>query len=979
MNIFKTKLIQNNANVLFGYLTNLNVLNFANRSINQLVLKSRQMKRHRQKRRERRDRLLNMKLTQRKEARMQQDFENFKQSELLRIQQYNPEAEVDKHIKLANIAGWSIDPFKTLPSSLLEKGTLYVNIEEFLNSIYKNHLNQYDYQQLHKILTYSTAKGIAEFEHIQNLQHLLSLPDSNYQIAYELCQKNGCINFDNFKKCIANIDKLDYLNFNFNFFQLYFGKTYNVSIHYPDFVHFLNEFTRECDAQFFFKLSNDGCTISNDHFIQFAKKRFKDTILFSFFNQNNLKNIDRENWSFAETCSIINVARKISTLTSNGTFNCTNNDKLIETYLKTFNTTVLDKKFLNFFKDSTILSDLKQASKVEQVEKSKDGAIIQAKKGIFNFVLGGIAGGIGAMAVYPIDLVKTRMQNQRKHINIKIDEILYKSSVDCAKKVLRHEGLRGLYRGLLPQLVGVAPEKAIKLTVNDFMRSKLRRGDEVLPFWKGMIAGGSAGFCQVLFTNPLEIVKIQLQIAAEGKKKSAVTAGQVVRQLGIRGLYRYSSACMLRDAPFSAIFFPVYHTLKNKFQSADGHISMHASFATALLSGIPAAYLVTPADVIKTRLQAFTKANQVGYKNIIDCVQKIYSQEGLGAFMKGSIPRVIRSAPQFGVTLCCYELLKMVFKLQSDEKLDASTIGSFNNPTWKLSSFNKMHTSLKTAKSDEKPGIEAVNKFKSNAVNLVLGGIAGDVGASFVYPIDFVKTRMQNQQKTKSKVLYNNSLDCARKIIKFEGFRGIYRGLLPQLVGVTPEKAVELAVNDLMRKKLRKGNEVLPFYKGIIAGATAGVGQVIFTNPLEMVKIQLQISAEGKKTTNATATQIIRQLGIPGLYKHVTACMMRDGPFSGIFFPVYHHLKHKYKNDDETLSISTSFFIALISGVPAAYLVTPADVIKTRLQSLKKQNHNYTGIIDCAQKIYKHEGPGAFFKGSIRNFFYDNYSCDVDE
>ena len=72
--------------------------------------------------------------------------------------------------------------------------------------------------------------------------------------------------------------------------------------------------------------------------------------------------------------------------------------------------------------------------------------------------------GVGATLVYPIDLVKTRMQNQR--IAVDAGEILYRNSFDCFRKVVRYEGLLGLYRGLGPQLVGVAPEKAIKLTVS---------------------------------------------------------------------------------------------------------------------------------------------------------------------------------------------------------------------------------------------------------------------------------------------------------------------------------------------------------------------------------------------------------------------------------------------------------------------------------------------------------------------------------
>ena len=90
-----------------------------------------------------------------------------------------------------------------------------------------------------------------------------------------------------------------------------------------------------------------------------------------------------------------------------------------------------------------------------------------ALESIHHFALGSLAGAFGALMVYPIDLVKTRMQNQRSS---RVGETLYKNSWDCAKKVVRNEGFRGLYSGVLPQLVGVAPEKAIKLTVNDLVR-----------------------------------------------------------------------------------------------------------------------------------------------------------------------------------------------------------------------------------------------------------------------------------------------------------------------------------------------------------------------------------------------------------------------------------------------------------------------------------------------------------------------------
>lgn len=113
-----------------------------------------------------------------------------------------------------------------------------------------------------------------------------------------------------------------------------------------------------------------------------------------------------------------------------------------------------------------------------------------------HFALGSIAGAFGALMVYPIDLVKTRMQNQRSS---HVGERLYNNSFDCARKVIRNEGFLGLYSGVLPQLVGVAPEKAIKLTVNDLVRGWLTN-KETGQIWYPyeMLAGGMAGGCQVV-------------------------------------------------------------------------------------------------------------------------------------------------------------------------------------------------------------------------------------------------------------------------------------------------------------------------------------------------------------------------------------------------------------------------------------------------------------------------------------------------
>jgi len=93
-------------------------------------------------------------------------------------------------------------------------------------------------------------------------------------------------------------------------------------------------------------------------------------------------------------------------------------------------------------------------------------------------------------------------------------EKMYSGLLDVGRKIVGREGVRGLYEGLVPNLVGIFPEKAIKLGVNDFLRLKLRDDRGEVSLARGALAGAVAGFTQCVATNPMEIVKIRLQVRA---------------------------------------------------------------------------------------------------------------------------------------------------------------------------------------------------------------------------------------------------------------------------------------------------------------------------------------------------------------------------------------------------------------------------------------------------------------------------------
>lgn len=318
---------------------------------------------------------------------------------------------------------------------------------------------------------------------------------------------------------------------------------------------------------------------------------------------------------------------------------------------------------------------------------------------IHSFLLGSIAGAFGAFVVYPIDLVKTRMQNQRSAA-----KLVYNGYVDCFKTIVKMEGGKGLYSGLFPQLIGVAPEKAIKLTVNDIVRnlgSKYSHNGQLSIGWE-ILAGSTAGTCQVVVTNPLEITKIRLQTQGqiikqalmEGKVVAEKTAYTIVNELGIRGLYHGAGACLLRDIPFSSIYFPTYANIKKHLFNLDplvegkkSHLEPWELLMSGALAGLPAAYMTTPCDVIKTRLQVESVGTEIPYTSIKDAFTRIVKEEGFSALFKGGFARVCRSSPQFGFTLAAYELFQRVIPLKSfydpDSQISKMNSGFKINPNYK--------------------------------------------------------------------------------------------------------------------------------------------------------------------------------------------------------------------------------------------------------------------------------------------------------
>jgi hypothetical protein len=267
-------------------------------------------------------------------------------------------------------------------------------------------------------------------------------------------------------------------------------------------------------------------------------------------------------------------------------------------------------------------------------------------------MVGALAGMTGTLTIFPIDLVKTRWQVSPPGT--------FKNPWYVAKSIYaERNSIKSFYqnRGLAANLLFVGPEKALKLAVNEQVRQVYTNpitGE--IQFQHELLAGSTAGFVQVIVTNPMEIVKIHLQVNKDAPKPMM----DIIRSLGPRGLYTAIHCTWARDVTFSLVFFPLYANLKKitPWRREDGTPSFGSSLLAGTAAGAIASGLVTPADMVKTILQHPTPR----YKNVGESVREITRDKGFTALYKGAVPRMCVVGPLFGITLLAFEIQKSYFE-----------------------------------------------------------------------------------------------------------------------------------------------------------------------------------------------------------------------------------------------------------------------------------------------------------------------------
>jgi len=257
----------------------------------------------------------------------------------------------------------------------------------------------------------------------------------------------------------------------------------------------------------------------------------------------------------------------------------------------------------------------------------------------------------------------------------------------------------------------------------------------------------------------------------------------------------------------------------------------------------------------------------------------------------------------------------------------------------------------------------------SSVKGIIAGGITGGIEICITFPTEYVKTQLQLDERS-AKPRYTGIGDVVKQTMKSHGFFGLYRGLSVLLYGSIPKSAVRFgAFEELKKRNVDERGNLAPS-KRILCGLGAGVAEAIFAvTPMETVKVKFindQQSANPRfKGFSHGVREIVRTEGIGGVYKGVTATILKQGSNQMIRFGTMETLKDWWRGGDPNAHVNKAVVggFGAIAGAASVFGNTPIDVVKTRMQGLDAKK--YKNTFHCFMQIAKHEGFFAFYKGTV--------------
>ncbi|XP_022133344.1 folate transporter 1, chloroplastic isoform X2 [Momordica charantia] len=297
--------------------------------------------------------------------------------------------------------------------------------------------------------------------------------------------------------------------------------------------------------------------------------------------------------------------------------------------------------------------------------------------------------------------------------------------------------------------------------------------------WENATAGAVAGFATVAAVHPLDVVRTRFQVY-DGRGSNLPTYKNTVnaiftiaRMEGFRGLYAGFCPAVLGSSVSWGLYFFFYGRAKERYSdNGRKNLSPSLHLASAAEAGALVCFCTNPVWLVKTRIQLQNPLHQAQpYSGLYDAFKTILREEGIAALYKGIVPGLMlvsHGAIQFTVY---EEFRKFIANSKSREtKVDAQSSGELLN----------------------------------SVDYAVLGGSSKIAAMLLTYPFQVIRARLQQRPGNDGIPIYMDSFHVLKETARFEGIRGFYRGITPNLLKNVPAASITFIVYENVLNLLKR-------------------------------------------------------------------------------------------------------------------------------------------------------------------------------
>lgn len=411
-------------------------------------------------------------------------------------------------------------------------------------------------------------------------------------------------------------------------------------------------------------LPNSIASLSSAAIIESAKENFTNKST-NISNQHNNNGSDKESTNHTDYDIVSEIEIETEHTLLVNTKSSSSKNKLLSN----------DSNFsepINLNRQITVYGNEREPyTKPENVRRLDDTTITA--------ISGALAGFLSGIMVCPLDVTKTRLQVQGLD---GAENPYYKGVIGTMNTIVKDEGIKGLYKGLLPILLGYFPTWTIYFSVYEFSKDFYPRLFPGSDFISHSCSAITAGAVSTTLTNPIWVIKTRLMLQSNLGPYSTQYYGTIDafrciwNQEGIRAFYRGLVPSLL-GLFHVAIHFPVYEKLKLKFKCYSlkdnntnrGHSEIHLPnlIAASSVSKMIASGLTYPHEILRTRMQLKSSSNfgkkKENYaieveKKLIPLIKTTYRNEGIRGFYSGFTANLLRTVPASAITLVSFEYVR---------------------------------------------------------------------------------------------------------------------------------------------------------------------------------------------------------------------------------------------------------------------------------------------------------------------------------